>query len=536
MHAMSPFLPGTRRANGNILTETDFSTTPPNTIIWRGALPWVSGDIFPPAHVQERANIYKTNLELYRANYAEIFPSIIAFQDYLRKPVTNMPVTQIIPNLPDFREITETHVDMISAKPPMIDSKQDLKGFDEAVNGSNFATAWQSIIRDCIRYGNSVKRVDTRNGKTKVIDMPLKCWIPLMCEDDTTEVAVNLFFNIYTQKSGRHETNTKLVEFMLYHADGTIEKITHLYSDKTLGEQVESESAKPSDESPIIVFSGTSEDGVIGESQYKYWEPAIIASIRAFGTLLQLLERTKEFTKTMPKSATMRDENSGAVYDSMSDTIAYDEDTDPKNAAVSYASPDVELKIAAAREVYTESLKRLSRDTSLAFSMYDTKELGTNMSAKALKVSMYKSELRAESFITRVMHSLKELVYKIAKSAGLEDMKVSDFSIICNAGFIQDEETLAQIVSSRTGGATTLSVAQAIAKLDGVTTYEAEVKAQELAGVQPAESTLLNQPTTTSEAPTLPSFTTGDIGDSEREALAGEIQFSVLEGANINAD
>ena len=231
---------------------------------------------------------------------------------------------------------------------------------------------------------------------------------------------------------------------------------------------------KPFDISPIVVFTGYSLDGsVLGEDLYKYWEASIAASIRAFGVILQLLERTKDITKIMPEGAAQRDEVSGVTYDSGSDTILYKDPTKP--VKVEYASPT--LMINEAISIYELSLKRLSRDTSLSFSMYDTKELGSNASGKSLKMSMYKTELRATTFKTSIIGTLKELIYKITQFCDIAGDCLG-LTVTWESGFIQDDEELTNIVNARNGGVPTLSLEDSIAILDDLTPSEAKKKAE----------------------------------------------------------
>lgn len=220
--------------NAQYLVEDNFSVVAEDVLIWErdeegnSIFPFKPGDTFPTESVRDRANKYKTNLELYKNNYSSIYGQVINFYDALRKPLSNYPILQLLPNLPDYHEITETNVDLIAAKAPKIDGNVDIDKLNKLINKSNFGLSYQSVVRECIMYGNSIKKVDYINGKLKIVSMPVKCWIPFMSEEDTTEIDVNMFFNIY--KKGLQY----FCEFMLYHNDGLIEKYTFNY-DKTAG-------------------------------------------------------------------------------------------------------------------------------------------------------------------------------------------------------------------------------------------------------------------------------------------------------------
>lgn len=460
------------------LKETNFSIFNDLDCIYQGSFPYVEGDAFPTAKIQQRANKYKTNKSLYGCRYGEIYPNLINFLDVWKKPLSNWPILQLLPNLPDYREITETNVDLMAAKQPKIDGDFEVDSLNDIISNSNFTTSCQEIIRNCIRYGNDIKRIFLTDKGLKLIDMPAKCWEPWVNEDDNTEIECNLFYNIYKQN------NASYVEFISYLKDGTVEKRKFNYFNGKLGSLIEEHVEKPFEISPIVVFTGYSLDGsVIGEDLYKYWEASIAASIRAFGIILQLLERTKDLTKVMPASASQRDETTGTTYDSGSDTILYEDVQNPP--VVQYITPEV--KIADAISIYELSLKRLSRDTSLAFSMYDTKELGANATGKALKMSMYKTELRAMTFKSSIIGTMKELIYKIAQFCNIE-VDYKNLTVTWESGFIQDDEALTNIVNARNGGIPTLSLEDSIAILDDLTPTEALKKASGIRGLVKEEN------------------------------------------------
>jgi len=471
-----------KKSNAQILKEDDFSIYSKDVCVWTGEFPYKTGDQFPTKAIKDRANQYKTNEALYDCNYGQIYPNVISFMDVYKKALSNWPILQLLPNLPEYREITETNVDLIAAKMPKIDGeKAEIDSLNKSIMGSNFGISWQAVVRNSQQKGNSVKKLTIVNDKPKIVEMPVKCWEPWVNKFDSTEIECNIFFNIY------QKDKAKFIEFVSYLQDGTVENRTFNYGSGRIGTQIGDievhKAFENADISPIVVFTGCPDDtGVLGKDLYRYWEASIAASIRAFGTLLQLLERTKEITKVMPASATTRDESTGATYDTGSDTILYDDIEHP--AKVEYVSPT--LDVAGALSIYELTVKRVSRDTSLAFAMFDTKELGNNASGKALKVAMYKSELRAKSFITSLMGSLKELIYKFAILSGI-DIELSDFSVICDFGFISDAEEETRIVQSRLGNQPTMTLEEAIAKLDDLTTYEAQKKANSIRGVQSTE-------------------------------------------------
>lgn len=530
-----------RFSNIRYLVEDNFSVVPENTIIWEGELPFKEGDEFPTKFIQERANIFKTNEALYKCEaYDQIFDTIVNFNDYMRDAVTNYPILRVIPFLPDFRLVTDTWVDLLSAKCPKIDGSDTAKirKVSSIVSNSNFAVAFQSAVRgSLIMYGNAVFRIDRqRGGNPKIVEMPIKSWIPFVNENDITTIDVNCFFNIY-KRGGRY-----YCEFILYHEDGKIEKYTFEYDKqaKKLGKQINYETDEAffgKGVSPIVVFTGFKiGNSVYGEDQYRKWESSIVSSMKAYETILVLLERCKEIFRVIPEGAAQTDQNTGITFMQQTGAIMYKNNENGKAPEVNIIVPEVLMKEAI--DGYKETVVRVSRDTDLSYTLFDTKELGTQMTGKALKTAMYRTELKAKSMSTLIINSAKMLVVKLALASGV-DIDLSDFTLTAESGFVNDIETITEIVQKRNGGAITLSVEDSIAILDDVSMVEAEARARQLRGEPPIEQDDLSN-TDSGDASMV-----SDVGLTHQSTMDDKpisndkngqpLRFYPLGGNNINA-
>lgn len=472
-----------RYSNINILDENDFNITPPNMYIWRGEFPYKTGDVFPPDEVKQRASRYLTYKNLYFNKFDEIMDNVFSWSDYWQNPITNYPNMAIIADLPDYQVATESWVELISARPPRILSSDKTKDdvnigyLSSVVNNSNFATEIQDIIRCayCV-FGNKIVRVNKlANGSVNLINMPTKCWIPWVNENDISTIEVNMFFNIFTS-----DTGDKLCQFICYYEDGKITKHTFkMYGDR-LGEQVgEVEEAKAfdSDISPIIVFTGDRTDGsVFGLSQYPYWDASISFAIRSYEALGVLTEQLKEIYRVLPDGVTRTDEDSGITYQTNTGAIVYKGETMPGVELVK-----AKLELDQAINTYTTALKRVAKDTGLPISYFDETYLGGKVSADALRTSMFRSELKAEKIISLFKNDIKRLIIRIAKAVGIE-LDIGDFELSFNTGFINDKELQMKIIQARTGNAITMSIADAIAAYDEISASQAKVKADVLEG------------------------------------------------------
>lgn len=485
-----------RFSNIELLTEDNFNITPPDVEIWRGDIPYKEGDIFPTELQKKRANKYLTALNLYKNKFDGILDSVFSWTDYMMNPITNFPNLAICADLPDFYTATEAWVS-IFGKTPELDTALDtdnksfkaisnqIRILSSKIKNSNFADVWQDIVRCAqIVYGNKVIRVDkTANGGVRLNNLSLKCWQPFVNEENTSSIECNVFFNIFTDS----EDNTNKCEFIAYVEDGTIIKKTFQYlgdnGNGRLGEQIgETEYGKAFDGkkkiSPIQVFRGTSINGAIfGESQYEKWEASISSSIRNFEAIGVLVEQAKEIIRKIPSGATKTDEYTGVTYQNRTGAIAY---TDLENP------PEIEYKKCMVQldqviQAYKESIARVSRDTCLPASFFDTRELNVAASGTALKTSMYRTEIMSNTIASNLRFQLKQLVSKIAVACDLE-IDENSWDIIINKGLLVDQKEQSDIIQARTKGAITMSVAQAIKEYEGVSIDVAMRKAAKLEG------------------------------------------------------
>lgn len=484
---------GNRFSNLNILTENDFNITPPNVSMWYGEIPYKKGDKFPTDEIQSRANEYLTAYMLYKTRFDGIMDSAFSWTDYMTKPLSNYPNMAIVSDLPEIYTIVEEWVSILGSTPPSITSVIDdtdnrfnsvssnLRRLSSVLDNSNLPEVWQDIVR-CAQftYGNKTVRVSKNsNGNVRIDNIVLKCWQPLVSPDNPNKIECNLFFNIYFD----NEDKQKKCEFIAYVEDGSILKKTFLYLDGCLGDEIgETEEGEAfdgkADISPIQVFTGTSIQGeIFGISQIKNWEAPVASHIRNHEAIGILVEQLKDELLLIPEGAAKLDESTGITYKGSSSTIFYT-DLD-KPPTVQYIKPNVQMDQMLT--AYREGIATLSRYTGLPVSFFDSRELKVAASGTAMKASMYKTEIMAASIAVHLKRQLKQLISKIAIAAGIE-LDDNTWDVVINTNFLVDANEQNSIIQSRTGGAVTMSVAEAIKKYDNVSYDIALMKAAKLKG------------------------------------------------------
>lgn len=485
-----------RFSNIEQLTEDNFNITPENVDIWRGDIPYKTGDVFPPENVKNRANEYLTNKQLYKNRLNGVLDNVFSWSDYQMNPITNWPNLAICADLPDWYTCTESWVSILASTAPTLETSIDvddvnfsetadkLRKLSVILKNTNFAEVWQDIVRLAyVVYGNKVVRVSkTKDGIAKIDNMPVKCWIPFINESNMNSIECNLFFNIFHDDSD----NIDKVEFIAYVEDGTIIKKTFKYLDGHLGEQIGDTEFGMCGEgentgSPIVVFKGFNMEGsVFGESQFKYWDASIASAMRNFEAMGVLVEQAKEIIRLIPDGATKHDDFIGVTYQNRTGAIAYTDLEHPP--IVEYKK--VTIQLDQVLNAYKESIGRVSRDTGLPATFFDTRDIKVVGSGVALKQFMYRTEIIGNSIASNFQGSLKKLVSKIADASGL-DINDTVFDVkINNTAIMVDETTKANTIMSRVGNVPTMELYDAIKQLDNVSIDLAVKRAAKLKGIK----------------------------------------------------
>lgn len=462
----------TEYSNISYVEEKDFNIIPPNILTWDGDVPDSFFSCFPDEETKKRANIYLTNTKLYNNDYDGVFDTFYQWSDYFRDIVSNLPINNTVAKLPDFKSITDIWVSLFSSMPAITSKNKELtKQITTLLNNSNYQIKQNEIIKNTFfTYGNNVELILEEGSYT----YPVKCWIPFVNKDLPSQIEVNCLYNIGTYNG------VKICELSLYFKDGTVEKRTYKYTGKALSkEEIKKREKTKLSLSPVVVFKGNSKDCYpFGVDSFRFWESAVSSCIQTYETILKLSTRLEEIIRLIPDGATLTNPQNGLRVYVNTGALAYD----PKQDApvIGYYSPTVD--IAGAKEAYKQALLRLSRDTSLPYALFDTDALGKNTSAKALRTSMFLSSCMAKKMAAEIKPQLKHFIFLLCLNNGIV-LEEEDFDISLDTAFIKDDDEIYNIISQRIGNRETMTQAQAISILDGVSMEIAEEQVNLLNGI-----------------------------------------------------
>lgn len=466
--------------NINYIEETNYSILPKKTDVWPGSLPFKEGDKFPTEEIKERALISNTNRLIYENDVDEIYTNIISIFPEI-DPMYGWQIREIITNLPYFKNAVNYWVGLIAGEPPVVDGDEsiDIK-INEVIENSNWGTIIQNEVRSRFMDVISAYRVDVDiNGKPTIVAIEAKNLICYVSKIYTNSIEVNVVFNIYTDEDGKSK-----VEFIEYHYDGKIKKTVFEYNNGILGrhlEELDEETEAFGGKykmSPIVVFRhNTINNQIYGTDQFRYWSASILGAMRELQNIFRLGERTRELIRKVPESSIKKDPSTGSSIFFNKGTISYPDGTD-KIPDVEYVVPEIRMEEAI--KAFEKAVKSVSIDTNLGPVFFDLEKLGTNLSAKSIEAALYPTKLEAKRITTEMTPYVKELVVKLCALADIDLTNTSKFSIMWFDGFPQDIKDYTDAIQKRLGDKQSITLQDAIIKLDKVSSRIALQKAREI--------------------------------------------------------
>lgn len=452
-----------KQNNIDYVEESDYNITSQDIDIWVGDFPHNVGDKFPSDKLRERASISKTNRLLYYNEYSVWFTHLFdGFEEF--DPLLLTRARRILEDMPFFKTITDSYVDLCCSTPPTIDSVDsvDIK-VSNVLSNSNFYESieylFKSIFLDPFT-AYVIKR--NKRGEIKIQFIPVKNCIIYVDPDDITCTYCIEVFNIIEDK----------VEFIDYFNDGKIEKRTFKYKEGTLGEMigdVESELAYggkyPISPAGYIVHNPKMPGDIYGTDQFRFWDASIVQVCCVYEAIAKLVYKAKEVIRLTPESAIIKDNNS--LYGGQGGSNVVYNDTAGKEFTpeVKYAIPEIKDNIEALLDILEKSIKSMAMSSGLSPLFFDHEKVGTNLSAKSLRVAILPTLIKAEKMCSVMTDSLKEIIQKIVLFEDVETNK-SMIDVRWYSGVMEESERTEYITQRYKDG--TMTLEDALVEIDKI--------------------------------------------------------------------
>ena len=468
---------------GNITyaKETNFSLLNTDTDIWEGELPYKPGSEFPTNSIKERANKLKTARLLFYNDSESIFESLINIFPEI-DPTTGWQIRELVANIPQFKNCINSWVGVLVGKMPIIDCRNDQYDLlvSKVLDSSNLTQFVLTEATNLFLEDTSVYKIsESLSGKPHISYVDSKNVVLFVNKNNIDEVEVVVVFNI-------NNTENK-VEFIEYHYDGLIVKRVFDYYDGTIGsehvDEFESQLWLENNKiSPIIVFTHNKiGNNVYGRSVLEDWSTSIVTAERELQNVFRLGERLREVIRKVPESSIKRDNVTGGSMFFNRGTISYPDGID-HTPDVEYVAPEV--PIDKALNAFERAIKNISMDTKLGSVFFDIEKMGSNLSAKSIEAALYPTKIEALRIQNSIKTYMVETIIKLCLSCGIA-VEQSDINFEWSDSFPKDLKEFTEAIMMRLNSKTpTISISDAIMKLDGVSNRVAIQKANEILNIK----------------------------------------------------
>lgn len=464
---------------GNIsyAKETNFSLLNTDTDIWEGELPYKPGSEFPTNSIKERANKLKTARLLFYNDSETIFESLINIFPEI-DPTTGWQIRELVANLPQFKNCINSWVGVLVGKMPIIDCRNDQYDLvvSKVLDSSNLTQFVLTEATNLFLEDTSVYKIsESLSGKPHISYIDSKNIVLFVNKNNIDEVEVVVVFNI-------NNTENK-VEFIEYHYDGLIVKRVFDYYDGKIGsehtDEFESEMwLENKKTSPIIVFTHNKiGNNVYGRSVLEDWSTSIVTAERELQNIFRLGERLREVIRKVPESSIKRDSVTGGSMFFNRGTVSYPDGIE-NTPDIAYVVPDV--PIDKALNAFDRAIKNISMDTKLGSVFFDIEKVGSNLSAKSIEAILYPTKIEAMRIQNTIKSYMIDTIIKLCLSCGV-DVEQSDINFEWSDSFPKDLKEFTEAIMLRlNSNVPTISLSDAIMKLDGVSNRVAIQKANEI--------------------------------------------------------
>lgn len=401
------FIDSKNTYNGiNIVREENFSTSP-DLPVWteEEGLPIFTGQKFPTEDMLLRADINRTMQTLISGDLQKTMQKFIfTFPDL--DPIINQKIATITASLPLFAQIMAIWRELLHTC---------FKGV--RIAGKDRPELWHYIDKDldtlienkftcCDRLVTVIK--SEGSPKMEIYDDKNI----FISRTENNEYVYSLT-NIYEDNEGK-----TFLEVMSFTPDNLCIRTLFAYNAGVVGDKLEEEVV---DVKSDVYFSknGAGND-VYGQPILGGCISAVCGVIRAFSTIANMVEHSREFLRITPQSALATDRVTGMTYNEANGTKVYD-DTSTEAAKINhdykYIAPELAIdRMATAMKNMVQMLQCSSGLSTTVLGFTDV--LNSNTSGRAIIASSASTLILASGYVRDIKRELTYTVKNILNVIG----------------------------------------------------------------------------------------------------------------------
>jgi len=447
-------------------------------------LNWINpGERFPPDSERERLKMYADNKALFESEHAEIYKKDL---ERIERVINDFQERISYPVVLNFQKLMALKIaDFLFGERPVFSAGDDGSREQETIDiiiknnikGDNLVQlAYQAAI-DVVRFGDGLFEIYNDGEKGVISTTQPQIWFPVVDEDDIKTVTHHVL--AWVTQNGRLKIkihNKGNYEIREYQTDRGM--IT-----KEMGERQIIQTGL--DDFAIVQISNTkSSDRITGLDDFTPIDSIISNLIVRIGQVDRILDKHASPTVSGPQSALERDPIDGMWRMKMGDFFIRDTLNDPPVEYIVW-----EGQLAANFQQIDKLVNMLYSLSEMGAALFgDMSNItGSVPSGTALKRLMISPLSKVNRIRMQFDPALKKAIRLCSMIGGenIINLKDAEISINWYDGLPQDPTEDAAIISSRTGGKSTMSQYRAMMIYDGMSEEKAN---EELQRIQDEES------------------------------------------------
>ncbi len=429
-----------------------------------------SGEAWPPLQERDRLKSYKYNRLLFEGEHSAVYEEQFK---RIQRIIGNFGDVVSYPIIVNFQRLLSLKVaDLLLGEPPKIICNKNQEKVNKLILESNLMNIAYEIALDVSRYGTGIFYIhNDETGKGTISITQPSCWFPVVSGENIKNVLYHVLAWTYTSKENGREKNYITMEI---HERGCITKRIHEIVDGYIGKRVvEDEKLFTGLDgfAVIPVHNSLTSDRVYGMDDY-FVVDSIVSEIEVrMAQISRILDKHSSPTMTGPSSALVEDQF-GQLVLKAGNYIPNDAGFDGEKSDVKYITWDAHLDANFKQIERLLNFLSVVSETGSVVLEGETGVSGRAESGTALRLRMISPLAKVQRLRMRFDPALKKAISRASK-LGWGDVDISNISIIWQDGLPNDPREEAEIMNIRTGGKATISLSEAIKRLDGVSEEQA---------------------------------------------------------------
>ncbi|MDP4092588.1 MAG: phage portal protein [Bacillota bacterium] len=452
-------------------------------------MPW------PPPSEADRLKKYQENKALYKGKHNDVF------RDWVRLLRDDQKATlEIILNW--HKRLSKLWADLLLSEPPNITSstsKEDQVEVDSIIDDNNLINTLYEVVIDISRYGDGLLNIYSDGKKGHVGSSQPGIWFPVVDRDNIKNVLYHVL--AWTYIEGKDSNKKTYLKVQIHEKGKITKKLFSINDNKKISLQVNADEVINTGIDDFLVIpvnNVVTSDDIYGDDDYTDLDSIIQEMEIRISQISRILDKHSDPNMYGDENALDEDPDTGKVtFKGGGKFFPVSEG----GTAPGYVVWDAQLEANWKELEFLLSQLYIISETSAA--CFGELKQGLAESGAALKRLMMAPLAKTQRIRMRIDPAAKKAIRLCSKFNGNNDLSKKPINILWQDGIPKDDREEADIMAIRTGstgGARTISVHNAIKRLDNKTDEEVAAEMEKIAEDEMAASLMTTPPYSGNEA------------------------------------